>query len=166
MRNLPNDPPETIPQSPTVTAPFTQGGLRTAVLLWSDFSEHIDIISPYRTILKNAPGQKPPLCKGRWHGVSRAGGIVRLTPRYILLATPPGSLRWVAFSAMRKPPKNRQRRGLPPPCGIHPAGTRLLLRQGDVRPLARWGHIDGMVIRLGAPAPLLAYASTPRALPW
>ena len=67
---------------------------------------------------------------------------------------------------MRKPPKNRQRRGLPPPCGIHPAGTRLHLRQGDLRPLARWGHIDGMVIRLGAPAPLLAYASTPRALPW
>ena len=32
-----------------------------------------------------------------------------------------GLLRRVAFSAMRKPPKNRQRRGLPPPCGIHPA---------------------------------------------
>ena len=67
---------------------------------------------------------------------------------------------------MRKPPKNRQRRGLPPPCGILPAGTRLHLRQSDLRPLARWGHIDGMIIRLGAPAPLLAYASTPRALPW
>lgn len=35
---------------------------------------------------------------------------------------------------MRKPPKNRQRRGLPPPCGIPPAGTRLHLRQGDFRP--------------------------------
>ena len=27
------------------------------------------------------------------------------------------------FSAMRNRGKNRQRRGLPPPCGIHPAGT-------------------------------------------
>ena len=27
-------------------------------------------------------------------------------------------------SAMRNRGKNRQRRGLPPPCGIHPAGTR------------------------------------------
>ena len=34
----------------------------------------------------------------------------------------------------RKSPKTHQRRGLPPPCGIHPAGTRLLLRQSDLRP--------------------------------
>ena len=27
---------------------------------------------------ENAP--KPPLCKGRWHGVSRDGGIVRQEP--------------------------------------------------------------------------------------
>ena len=79
----------------------------------------------------------------------------------------PGNLlRRVAFSAMRKPPKNRQRRGLPPPCGIHPAGTRLSLRQGDLRPLARWGHIDGMAILWVVPAPLSACTSTPGALPW
>ena len=77
IRRLSNSQPETIPQSPTVTAPFTQGGLRTAVFLLSDFSEHIDKISPYRTTLENAPGQKPPLCKGRWHGASRDGGIDR-----------------------------------------------------------------------------------------
>ena len=68
------------------------------------------------------------------------------------------------FSAMRNWGKNRQRRGLPPPCGIHPAGTRPLLRQGDLRPLAWWGHIDGMVILLGAPTLLLVRPSTPQGL--
>ena len=39
---------------------------------------------------------------------------IHLRPRWGRSAGPP-------FSAMRKRGKNRQRRGLPPPCGIHPA---------------------------------------------
>ncbi len=49
------------------------------------------------------------------------------------------------FSPMRNRGKNRQRRGLPPPCGIHPAvlGGRAPF---SVRPLVRWGHIDGLPV--------------------
>ena len=49
------------------------------------------------------------------------------------------------FSAMRNRGKNRQRRGLPPPCGIHPAvlGGRAPF---SIRPLVRWGHIDGLPV--------------------
>src|SRR5699024_10143895 len=35
------------------------------------------------------------------------------------------------------------RRGLPPPCGIHPA-VRGAPAHFSLRPLARWGHIEGM----------------------
>ena len=47
------------------------------------------------------------------------------------------------FSAMRKRGKNRQRRGLPPPCGIHPAVLGVPA-SFSFQPLARWGHIDGL----------------------
>ena len=69
------------------------------------------------------------------------------------------------FSAMRKRGKNRQRRGLPPPCGIHPA-VRDVPAFSLFRPLARWGHIDGMEILRNVPASLIAGTSIARALPW
>ena len=45
------------------------------------------------------------------------------------------------FSPMRNRGKNRQRRGLPPPCGIHPAVLGVPA-SFSFQPLARWGHID------------------------
>ena len=45
------------------------------------------------------------------------------------------------FSPMRNRGKNRQRRGLPPPCGIHPA-VRGVPAFSLFRPIAWWGHID------------------------
>ena len=47
------------------------------------------------------------------------------------------------FSPMRNRGKNRQRRGLPPPCGIHPAVLDAPA-SSLFRPLAWWGHIDGL----------------------
>ncbi len=47
------------------------------------------------------------------------------------------------FSPMRNRGKNRQRRGLPPPCGIHPAVLGVPA-SFSFQPLARWGHIDGL----------------------
>ena len=69
------------------------------------------------------------------------------------------------FSAMRNWGKNRQRRGLPPPCGIHPAvldAPAFSL----FRPLAWWGHMDGVEILRKVPAPLCGRPSIARALPW
>ena len=48
------------------------------------------------------------------------------------------------FSPMRNRGKNRQRRGLPPPCGIHPAVLGVPA-SSLFRPLARWSHIDGFL---------------------
>ena len=45
------------------------------------------------------------------------------------------------FSPMRNRGKNRQRRGLPPPCGIHPAVLGVPAFS-LFRPIAWWGHID------------------------
>ena len=45
------------------------------------------------------------------------------------------------FSPMRNRGKNRQRRGLPPPCGIHPAVLGFPAFS-LFRPIAWWGHID------------------------
>ena len=47
------------------------------------------------------------------------------------------------FSAMRNRGKNRQRRGLSPPCGIHPAVLGVPA-SSLFRPLAWWGHIDDL----------------------
>ena len=47
------------------------------------------------------------------------------------------------FSPMRNRGKNRQRRGLPPPCGIHPAVLGVLA-SFSFQPWGRWGHIDGL----------------------
>ena len=43
----------------------------------------------------------------------------------------------------QKVTKDRQRRGLPPPCGIHPAVLGVPA-SFSFQPLARWGHIDGL----------------------
>ena len=43
----------------------------------------------------------------------------------------------------QKVTKDRQRRGLPPPCGIHPAVLGVPAFS-LFRPLAWWGHIDGL----------------------
>ena len=69
------------------------------------------------------------------------------------------------FSAMRNWGKNRQRRGLPPPCGIHPAvldAPAFSL----FRPLAWWGHMDGVELLQKVPTSLADNSSIPRALPW
>ena len=47
----------------------------------------------------------------------------------------------------QKVTKDRQRRGLPPPCGIHPA-VRGVPACSYFRPLDGWGHMDGMAILL------------------
>ena len=69
------------------------------------------------------------------------------------------------FLAIRNRGKNRQRRGLPPPCGIHPA---VLGVPASIycRPLSRWGHMDGGASLWAVPAPLWDSTSTDRALPW
>ena len=71
----------------------------------------------------------------------------------------------VSFSAMRKRRKNRQRRGLPPPCGIHPAvlvGVCVLLCSAlGLVESHRW-----LALLWFAPTPLLVHSSTSRALPW
>ena len=51
----------------------------------------------------------------------RDGGIARLTTQGSGLPAWQGRSAGPNFSAMRNWGKNRQRRGLPPPCGIHPA---------------------------------------------
>ena len=48
----------------------------------------------------------------------------------------------------RKSPKTHQRRGLPPPCGIHPAVLDAPA-SSSLRPLAWWGHIDGLPVPMG-----------------
>ena len=55
---------------------------------------------------------------------------------------------------MRNGGKNRQRRGLPPPCGIHPAVLGVPA-SSCFRPLARWGHIDGMKLLQHIPTSLV-----------
>ena len=65
----------------------------------------------------------------------------------------------------QKETKDHQRRGLPPPCGIHPA-VRGVPASSFLRPLAWRGHIDGSVILPNIPASLKHNPSTPRALPW
>ena len=71
----------------------------------------------------------------------------------------------VSFSAMRKTRKNRQRRGLPPPCGIHPAvlvGVCVLLCSAlGLVESHRW-----LALLWFAPTPLLVHSSASRALPW
>ena len=69
------------------------------------------------------------------------------------------------FSPMRNGGKNRQRRGLPPPCGIHPAVLDVPAFS-SLRPLARRGHIDGMDILQNVPVSLADSTSIARALPW
>ena len=59
------------------------------------------------------------------------------------------------FSPMRNRGKNRQRRGLPPPCGIHPAGTGWSVRRsifspwpGEVTWMA-WRSMGGIYFSAG-----------------
>ena len=107
-------------------------------------------VAPLGSIVERALGQ-----------VKRNTGRTNASPRLAGFA-PQGD-----FLMGRKSPKTHQRRGLPPPCGIHPAGTRLLLRQGNLRP--------------GGSFPVPAHATSPgshgnriggsggsivRALPW
>ena len=52
----------------------------------------------------------------------------------------------VTFWVGRKSPKTHQRRGLPPPCGIHPA-VRDAPASSWFRPWSWMGHIDGLEAR-------------------
>ena len=73
----------------------------------------------------------PPLCKGRWPGVSRVGGIDLLQCLRRNPPPPPGTLRWGDFCSG----KSHQN----PPRAFHPRylpwGTRLSMRQAGVRPV-------------------------------
>ena len=69
------------------------------------------------------------------------------------------------FSPMRNRGKNRQRRGLPPPCGIHPAVLGVPA-SFSFQPLARWGHIDSVEILWVVLTSLYNSTSILRALPW
>ena len=69
------------------------------------------------------------------------------------------------FSPMRNRGKNRQRRGLPPPCGIHPAVLGVPASP-SFWPLPRWGHIDGVELPQKIPTSVEVCASIVRALPW
>ena len=70
-------------------------------------------------------------------------GKATFSPAQFRLASRVGRSAGPPFSAMRKRGKNRQRRGLPPPCGIHPA-VWVESAPFSVRPLARWGHMGCM----------------------
>ena len=50
------------------------------------------------------------------------------------------------FSPMRNRGKNRQRRGLPPPCGIHPAVRGVRLRSSLFGPWPSSCHIDSFSV--------------------
>ena len=68
---------------------------------------------------RNTAVRRPPCVKGAvtvgdWGIAPHPGAVSGL-------AAWCGRSAGVSFSAMRKRRKNRQRRGLPPPCGIHPA---------------------------------------------
>ena len=69
------------------------------------------------------------------------------------------------FSPMRNRGKNRQRRGLPPPCGIHPA-VLTVPACSSFRPLDGWGHMDGMEVPQNIPASVETCTSIAGALPW
>ena len=69
------------------------------------------------------------------------------------------------FSPMRNRGKNRQRRGLPPPCGIHPA-VLAVPACSSFRPLDGWGHMDGMEVPQNIPASVETCTSIAGALPW
>ena len=66
---------------------------------------------------------------------------------------------------MRNWGKNRQRRGLPPPCGIHPAVLGVPACS-LFRPWSWWGHIGGVKMLPKVPAPLCGCSSIARALLW
>ena len=66
---------------------------------------------------------------------------------------------------MRNRGKNRQRRGLPPPCGIHPA-VLAVPACSYFRPLDGWGHMDGMEVPQNIPASVETCTSIAGALPW
>ena len=72
------------------------------------------------------------------------------------------------FSPMRNRGKNRQRRGLPPPCGIHPAvldgGCVLLCSALGLVGSHRWRKNSTNLQKV--PVPLCGCTSIPRALPW
>ena len=64
----------------------------------------------------------------------------------------------------QKGTKDHQRRGLPPPFGIHPAVLGVPA-SSSLRPLARWGHIDGQASEKKLPASLQMVLLLSRASP-
>mgnify|MGYP001625617035 FL=1 len=69
------------------------------------------------------PGPMPPLCKGRWPGVSRAGGIDLLRFLRRTLAPLPGTLRWARFLPDEKSGKESPKAGPSPALWNPPRGT-------------------------------------------
>ena len=69
------------------------------------------------------PGPMPPLCKGRWPGVSRVGGIDLLRFLRRTLAPLPGTLRWARFLPDEKSGKESPKAGPSPALWNPPRGT-------------------------------------------
>ena len=80
----------------------------------------------------------------------------------------PGTLRlrWARFLSDEKSGKESPKAGPSPALWNPPRRYWVEGASFFFRPLARWGHIDGRIIRLGVPTPLPVHPSTARALPW
>ena len=65
----------------------------------------------------------PPLCKGRWPGVSRVGGIDLLQCLRRNPPPPPGTLRWARFLPDEKSGKESPKAGPSPALWNPPRGT-------------------------------------------
>ena len=65
----------------------------------------------------------PPLCKGRWPGVSRVGGIDLLQCLRRNPPPPPGTLRWARFLPDEKSGKESPKAGSSPALWNPPRGT-------------------------------------------
>ena len=78
----------------------------------------------------------------------------------------PGTLRWARFLSDEKSGKESPKAGPSPALWNPPRRYWVEGASFFFRPLARWGHIDGRIVRLGVPTPLPVHPSTARALPW
>ena len=114
--------------------PLHKGGFWPGACSDVVLSGEILPISSLKSDNRNTAVPRPPCVKGAvtvgdW-GIVSGGelGNLRILQQALIFPSSLGVPSWretrsagVSFSAMRKRRKNRQRRGLPPPCGIHPA---------------------------------------------
>ena len=105
----------------------TKGGAILWVVCWV----HEDVTQA------NRPGAYAP---GFVHGKKKGFALRSFSGASLLPWRGEARSAGVTF-CRQKVTKDRQRRGLPPPCGIHPA-VRGVPAFSLFRPLAWWGHID------------------------